>query len=112
MNTNQLQLENLLTNRSFQICLILGLVLMALLAAQMSDLSARSTVDLAGRKTPVPAALQDGEEHLAGRRTPMPGLNSPDLDLQLAGRRTPMPRFNSSDQDIQLAGRKTPMPIF
>jgi hypothetical protein len=94
MNTNQLQIGNLLTNRSFQICLILGLVLLALLAAYVSDLSAGGAGDFAGRKPPMPAAeLQDAGDHLAGRKAPMPRLNSPDQDFQLAGRRPPMPLF-------------------
>ena len=94
MNTNQLQFGSLLTNRSFQICLILGLVLLALLAAYVSDLSAGGTGDLAGRRVPMPAAeLQDAGEHLAGRRLPMPRESLPELDTQLAGRRPPMPVF-------------------
>ena len=94
MNTNQLQFGNLLTNRSFQLCLILGLVLLALLAAYVSDLSAGSTGDLAGRRLPMPAAeLQDAGDHLAGRRLPMPRSNLPELDIQLAGRRPPVPTF-------------------
>jgi hypothetical protein len=94
MNTNQLQFGNLLTNRSFQLCLILGLVLLALLAAYVSDLSAEGTGDLAGRRVPMPAAeLQDAGDHLAGWRPPMPRSNLPEQDIQLAGKRYPMPIF-------------------
>jgi hypothetical protein len=94
MNTNQLYFGNLLTNRSFQIGLILGLVLLALLAAYVSDWSAVSTGDLAGRRPPMPAVeLPEADSHLAGKRTPMPQLNSPDTDFQLAGRKPPMPVF-------------------
>jgi hypothetical protein len=94
MNTNQLQFGNLLTNRSFQLCLILGLVLLALLAAYVTDLSSGSTGDLAGRRPPMPAAeLQGAGDHLAGRRPPMPRLNLPEQDIQLAGKRYPMPIF-------------------
>jgi hypothetical protein len=92
MNTNQLQFRSLLTNRSFQICLILGLVLLALFAAHVSDLSAGSTGDLAGRKPPMPAVeLQDAEDHLAGKRTPMPQPGLPEQGIFMAGRRPPMP---------------------
>ena len=92
MNTNQMQFGSLVTNRSFQICLILGLVLLALFAAYVSDLSAGSTGDLAGRKPPMPAVeLQDGEDHLAGKRTPLPQPGVPEQGSLMAGRRPPMP---------------------
>ena len=94
MNTNQLHFGNLLTNRSFQISLILGLLLLALLTAYVSDWSVGSTGDL------------------AGRRPPMPAVELPEADRQLAGKRTPMPQLNSHDLDFQLAGRKPPMPVF
>ena len=95
MNTNQLQFGRLLTNRSFQIGLILGLVLLALLAAYVSHLSAGSTGDLAGRKPPMPAAqLQNGEDHLAGKRYPMPQPGLPEQGIFMAGRKPPpMPAF-------------------
>ena len=95
MNTNQLQFGRLLTNRSFQICLILGLILLALLAAYVSDLSTGSTGDLAGRKPPMPAAgLQDAGDHLAGRKPPMPQASLPDQGIFMAGRKPPpMPVF-------------------
>jgi hypothetical protein len=94
MNTNQLQFGSLLTNRSFQICLILGLVILALLAAYVTELSSGSTGDLAGRRPPMPAAeLQDAGDHLAGRRPPMPRESLPELEIQLAGRRPPVPVF-------------------
>lgn len=91
MNTNQLQLGRLLTNRSFQISLILGLILLALLAAYVSVLSAGSAVELAGRKPPpMPAAqLQDADNHLAGYRRPMPQLGMPEQGTFMAGRRPP-----------------------
>lgn len=96
MNTNQLQFGRLLTNRSFQIGLILGLILLALLAAYVSDLSVRSTGDLAGRKPPpMPVAeLQDAGDHLAGRKPPMPQANLTDQGIFMAGKKPPpMPVF-------------------
>lgn len=106
MNTNQLHLGRLLTNRSFQVSLILGLILLALLAAYVSVLSAGSTGELAGRKPPpMPAAqLQDADNHLAGWRSPMPRAKSP----QLAGGRTLMPQLGMPEQGIFMAGRRPP----
>ena len=94
MNTHQLQFGSLLTNRSFQICLILGLVLLALVAVCVSDLSASNMDPLAGRRLPMPAIeMPDAGNHLAGRRPPMPRSNLPELDIQLAGRKTPISIF-------------------
>jgi hypothetical protein len=91
MNTIQFQFGKLPTNRSFQVSLIVGLVILALLAAYVSVLSAGSAGELAGRKTPpMPAAqLQDADNHLAGGRRPMPQLGMPEQGNFMAGRRPP-----------------------
>jgi hypothetical protein len=109
MNTNQLKFGSLFANRSFQISLILGLVLLALLAAYVSDLSTGSAGELAGRRPPaMPAAqLQGGEDHLAGWRSPMPRAKSPEL----AGPRRPMPPLAVQEEENYLAGRKTPISV-